>query len=91
VDTTSHTVFSALRDYIRDIWIVDYHSEGRITYKTLLVSESKGGKFVKFSGPMDVYNVSGRLLAKNVKDFKFPSKGVYFVKVGGRVYKVLSR
>ncbi len=36
VDTTSHTVFSALRDYLRDIWIVDYHSEGRITYKTFV-------------------------------------------------------
>jgi hypothetical protein len=40
---------------------------------------------------MDVYDVSGRLLAKNVKDFKFPSRGVYFIKVGGRVFKVLSR
>jgi 2',3'-cyclic-nucleotide 2'-phosphodiesterase (5'-nucleotidase family) len=91
LDTTSYTVFSALRDYIRDIWIVDYHSEGRITYKTLLVSEARDRKVVKFSGPMDVYDVSGRLLAKNVKDFKFPSRGVYFIKVGGRVFKVLSR
>jgi len=90
VDTTGYTVFSALREYVRDIWIVDYHSEGRITYKNLKVSENNN-QTLRLSGPMDVYDVSGRLLAKNVREFKFPSRGVYFVKMGGKVVKVISK
>ncbi len=89
VDTSSYTVFSALREYIRDIWIVDYHSEGRITYKSLAMVEE--GYLRNLSGSMDVYDISGRLLAKNVKELNFAKSGVYFVKSGGRIFKVIKR
>ncbi len=80
VDTSSYTVFSALREYIRDIWIVDYHSEGRITYKSLAMVEE--GCLRNLSGSMDVYDI---------KELNFAKSGVYFVKSGGRIFKVIKR
>ncbi|MEO0167455.1 MAG: 5'-nucleotidase C-terminal domain-containing protein [candidate division WOR-3 bacterium] len=99
VDTTPYTVFEAVREYIRDLWIVEYHSEGRITYKNLSAYEIPTktqrlnvlNRFVYSQTPMDIYDITGRLIAKGVYRFLAPKSGVYFIRLADKSVKVIIR
>ncbi len=101
VETTSYTMFAAMREYFSELGVLNPTSEGRIAYKDVgtYVAERRGeGVGVSVSGleistdtPVEVYDPSGRLMARGVKRFVAPHRGVFFVRSGRSVRKVLLR
>ncbi len=88
VETTTYTVFEAVREYIYDIGVINYHSEGRIRYKPTYVRENPQVAYNKMASDthMKVYDATGRLVADR---FRPNRKGVYFIKIEGKVVKVI--
>ncbi len=101
VETTAYTMFTAMREYFSELGVVDHTSEGRIMYKGITtIRENRGvelysfkvnGREVVSDSPITVFDVSGRMLADNVRRFVAPSPGVFFVKIGRSVRKVVLR
>jgi len=101
VETTAYTMFTAMREYFSELGMVDHTSEGRIMYKGITaVKENRegvrytlriNGREIVSDYPITVFDVSGRMLAYNMRRFAAPSSGVFFVKTGRSVRKVILR
>ena len=101
VETTAYTMFTAMREYFSELGLLEATSEGRIAHKGVVALAERRevpGLEVEVSGltissedPMLIYDPSGRLLARDSRRFTAPTPGIYFVKVGDRVKKVVLR
>ncbi len=101
VETTSYTMFTAMREYFSELGVLNPTSEGRIAYRgagTYVSERGDGDIAVSVKGleiranlPVDIYDPSGRLLSRGVKRFVATSRGIFFVRSGHSVRKVLLR
>ncbi|NPB02926.1 MAG: bifunctional metallophosphatase/5'-nucleotidase [Thermotogae bacterium] len=100
VETTSYTMFEAMREYFREMGALNHTSEGRIAYRNSLnLAERRAvesairvsERTVSSNEPFSVYDATGRLLARNVFVFRTHKVGVFFVKRGREVIRIILR